>query len=238
MHMRRQLLTVICLCLAGGLLTALDSRAEVRALTDREGNYVTTRILSKTLPERVWSPVGRTAGRHALNTEGDRLGDLWPVISESGIEPHHPWVVWSRLRNGQYDLAWSRWTGERWQAVQWLDSKPHNKRVRNDSLDADVAFAGGRPYAVWWRNDGVRGKVYLSVFLQTQWMPPYLVSDGAQDSRHPSIEILRKGEISVSYETDEGTVTQTVLFTEPLTITDDINPLDYMVNGAKQFAKY
>jgi hypothetical protein len=196
-----------------------------------------TRILSGASPERVWAPVGRVAGRNALNTEGDHLGDLWPVIGESSVAPHHSWVVWSRLRGGQYDLAWSRWTGARWQSVHWLDGKPH-QRLRSDSLDPDLAFdVGGRPYAAWWRDDGVRGRVYLSVFLETQWMPPFLVSDPAQDGRHPTIEILRKGEISVSYETPDGVETQIVLFDEPVTITDDINPLDCMAKGYKQFQK-
>jgi len=103
-------------------------------------------------------------------------------------------------------------------------------------VDPDLAFdAGGRPFLTWWRDDNGQGRVYLSLFLVTQWMIAYPVSEPGVNARFPSIVVLPDGEIVVTFETDEGIIEQTVIFDEPVTITDDIDPLDYISDGGWRY---
>jgi hypothetical protein len=233
--MMRRDYTVITLCLLA-LLCAGQARAEVRAFTDRDGEYTATRVLLDGRSGRIWSPVrsviaARGAERRGaiLNALGDRNGDLFPEIQESTQAPHHPWVVWSRANKDRYDLAWSRWVDDGWQTIDWVD--PEGEEL-GDSLDARLTFdESGRPYVVWWRNQAEGGRIYVSLFLTNYWMRGYAVSELGVDSRNPSIEVPEAGTILVRYDTPNGTVEQEVLFDGTVTITDDINPLDYMHNG-------
>lgn len=214
---------------ASALLTITlcgQSRAEIRAITDRTGHYRETRILTGDTRRGVgvWSPVGSVVHSGTLNPAGDAQGDLWPMIAEPVNHPHYAWVVWSRLNGSEYDLVWARWTAQGWQEVLWLQPTAD---LQGDDLDADVTFdVVSRPYVVWWRNERGTGRVYLSVFLQSEWMAPYAVSEPGTDSRFPEIEILSSGVIQVNYDTPDGRVQQNVFFDLPVTITDDIDPLD------------
>ena len=229
--MRRQWL-VAALCLLA-LVVSVQALAEVRVVTDRHGAYQATRVLLDDRGAGVWGAVRhRTNGfRNALNIMGDQNGDFFPTIGESTVEPYHPWVVWSRLNQSEYDLAWSRWNGDRWEPIQWVQpiySPP------GDDLDADLNFDEvGRPYVAWWRNEGGVGRVYLSTFLGTTWMEAYPVSDLGLDGRYPSIEVLQGGTLILRYETQEGPVEQSVIFDLPVTITEDINPLDFVFNDGQ-----
>jgi hypothetical protein len=223
--MRRDLMvTALCLAILG---LAFPARAEVRVVTDRHGVYKTTRVLQGGERTNVWSPVRRAGRAAALNLFGDRNGDLFPTIRESRVAPHYPWIVWSRFNRAQYDLAWSRWTDGAWEPVRWLEP---SSSIPGDSLDADLRFdLSGRPYVVWWRNEGGVGRIYISVFLDgRRWMPSLAISEEGQDSRYPALEIETPDEAVVRYETEGGTVEQTVRFDLPDTITDDINPLDFV----------
>jgi hypothetical protein len=201
---------------------------EVSVKTDRKGDYQMTQVTTSggRSAARVWSVVGRSPGKRALNPEGDRNGDLWPSIAEHNLAPHHPLVVWSRYNGSQYDLAWSRWERTGWEPVRWV----HEGDGQGDDLDADVAFdpVRGRPFLVWWRNENGTGRVYLSVFLASEWLAPYQISEQHTDGRFPRIEFHDGGEIRVQFETPAGTVSQLVTFNEPVTITDDINPHDHL----------
>ena len=100
----------------------------------------------------------------------------------------------------------------------------------------DVTFdESGRPYFVWWRDENGQGRVYLSIFLVTLWMESYAVSDPAIDARYPTIELGDEGVILVLYDTPQGTIEHTVLFDEPVTITDDIDPLDHISSGNTRY---
>ncbi len=224
--MRRDwLVTALCLL---ALVVSVQAIAEVRVITDRNGAYKTTRVLLDDRATGVWSAVRRGSGRTALNLLGDRNGDFFPTIEESTVAPYHPWVVWSRLNQSQYDLAWSRWNGGRWEPIRWIEP---TDSPRGDDLDADLSFDEiGRPYIAWWRDEGGIGRIYLSRHLGTMWMEAYPVSGLGVDSRYPSIEVQEGGTLIIRYDTSEGPVEQNVSFHLPVTITEDINPLDFVFN--------
>ena len=66
------------------------------------------------------------------------------------------------------------------------------------------------------------------MYLQSTWMTAFPVSADGLDSRFPRIQIEADGVMIVRYETREGTLEQRIAFDMPVTITDDINPLDYV----------
>jgi hypothetical protein len=63
-------------------------------------------------------------------------------------------------------------------------------------------------------------------------MQSIAVSEVGTDSRYPTIEVVQQDELLVRYDTPAGRVEQTVVFDLPITITDDINPLDFVFPGA------
>ncbi len=211
------------------LVAPIVANAEVRARTNRRGQYQTTEVSvgrSRWAP-KVWSLFTRTAGPDVLNPNGDHTGDLWPEIGETPVAPYLPWVVWSRRNERGLGLAWSRWQpGQGWQSILWIAP---DGALGND-LDPSLAFNGeGRPFVAWWRQDASgRGQVYLSVFLATKWLAPWLVTETGADARFPNLTVNGDGSLEVVYETADGWVTQGVQFIEPVTILDDINPLDHL----------
>jgi len=214
--------------MALGLLlcgTWTDSLAGVAARTDGRGKYVGARLTPDAEGARngVWDP-GDTPvpGIASLNPRGDLNGDLWPTVAESSVAPHYPWVVWSRFNGTDYDLAWSRWQGRDWEPIRWVEEQT----TAGDDLDADLAFDWkGKPYLTWWREDEGVGEVYLRVFLLNRWSDAFRISPQGVDARYPTLAVYSQGRIVVEYETAAGIVQQTVLFSQPMTITDDINPL-------------
>ena len=224
--MRRDWLVTALSLLA--LVMSVQALAEVRVITDRTGAYKTTRVVLDERGGGVWSAVRRASSRTALNVLGDRNGDFFPTIGESTVAPYHPWVVWSRLYESQYDLAWSRWNGDRWEPIGWIEP---TSSPPGDDLDVDLSFDQvGRPYIAWWRDEDGVGRIYLSTFLGTGWMQAYPVSAWGLDSRYPTIEVREGGTLVVRFDTPEGQVEQTVIFDLPVTITEDINPLDFVFN--------
>ena len=201
---------------------------EVSVRTDRDGHYVTTQIqLSKSglgNDEGLWGHRG-VAERNlqVLNPDGDRNGDLWPLIVESNITPHYPWAVWSRYEGLGYRLVWSLWNGTEWQEIG-----PVNGRASGDELDPDLAFdPQGRPSLVWSREEGGIHQIYFSRFVKKRFIPAVLVSDPTESGRYPQI-LSNDGErIVVEYTGIGGTIRRTVVLSQPVTITDDINPVGY-----------
>ncbi len=223
MFTRRSLVAATALLLAAVL--ALESRAEVAAETDAYGNYVRTIVLTQASIRqvRVWKVVRRRMwGLHPLNPDGDRTGDQFPAIAENPVDSNQPWVVWSRFNGYDYDLAWSRWTKGGWTPIQYVSPVPEP----GDDLAPQVVFDGtGRPYLAWWREEGGTGRVYLSFFLVTHWLPPVAVSDAGVDSRNPRLGIQSDGSVRVEYQTASGIDVRVVTLNEPETITDDLNPV-------------
>jgi hypothetical protein len=223
MDMRRTMIcTLICLLVA---TFCLETRAEVSVRTDRSGNYVKTQIIpvGPNAENRAWGLRGRGfRGFRTLNPYGDINGDLWPTVAETPTAPHYPYVVWSRFNGSNYDMAWSRWTGEGWTPINYIAREP----MPGDDLDADVIFnPEGRPYVVWWSDmEEGGGRVYFSLLLSNRWLMPVLVSDPAVDSRFPKLELTTSRELAVTYETPEGSVTQFITFGSPNTIVDDSDP--------------
>lgn len=223
---RNWLVTALCLVLLG--LLSAQAYAEVRVVVDRRsGEYRATRVL---LGERggVWSAVRRGSGRMTLNVHGDEIGDSFPAIGENTVAPHHPWAVWSRYHEFQYDLAWSRWSGVRWEPIRWVGAVGN---APGDDFDPDLVFDSiGRPYVAWWRLDHGVGRIYLSTYLSGTWMEAFPVSASGLNSRYPTVEVLEGGTLVVRYHTPDGPVEQNVVFDLPVTITEDINPLDFVFN--------
>lgn len=229
----RRGLTFATLCLLA-LAFGLEARGEVRVTTDRRGQYRRTQVITSGDPwnPKIWSVTSASMARRGtqalvLNPNGDRTGDLWPALQESN-ETGYPWVVWSRLNRGGYDLVWSRWDKRGWQPVGWLRGED-DENALGDDLDPDVTFdRGGRPHLVWWREEGGRGRVYLSIWLHSDWMKAYAVSDLGLDARYPTVETLGTSTIRVEYDTDDGPVTQLIQFDRPVTITDDLDPVGHL----------
>jgi hypothetical protein len=225
--MRRDLI-VTALCLVALGVSSFEARADSQNPGDRRGRTGGVAV------DRIQATVNsldRGDVRKAL-VFSDGNGDLHPVLRQNTVAPHWPWVVWSRFNRGRYDLAWSNWTPEGWRPAAWIERSGVDRY--GNSLDADLDFdVSGRPYVAWWRNEGGTGRVYISVFLAYFWMPAYAVSDAGQDSRWPTLEVDSQTSIKVRYKTDEGTVEQMVYFDFPVTITDDINPLDFIYMGQR-----
>lgn len=229
--MLRGLVTMgTCLVLLG---TGLAVHAEVSVRTDPNGNYTGTQILTRgARGESVLWGVNQRASRnfHALNPRGDARGDLWPLITEPEMAPHHPWVVWSRFNGRDYDLVWSRWTPGGWHPTRVVDTAPE---VGND-MDPDMTFNDeGRPFLVWSRQEDGVSTIQFSAFLLNTWMPGFQISDEGVNSRYPVIVERFYDGIRVEFDTANGRVAKWVLFNQPVTITDDINPLNHVrVKGA------
>jgi hypothetical protein len=208
------------------VLASIPVHAEVSAETDVQGRYVRTVIFSNASVRnvKVWTVQRAKVGFSPLNPYGDDNGDLWPLIVDQTAGAFRPWVVWSRFNGTDYDLAWSTFEGS-WRAPAWVQAGP----AAGDDLDPSVSFdSDGRPYMAWWRNEGGRGRVYLSVFLVSRWMLAYPVSDEGIDSVHPQVTVRADGKIVVSYDTPAGKVTRVVVFSRPSTITDDVTPFGRM----------
>jgi hypothetical protein len=204
------------------------ARAEVAAEVDGQGNYVRTVVFSNSSVRnsRVWGGPKEKLGYRNLNPAGDLNGDLWPLIVDQTAHERKPWVLWSRYNGSDFDLAWSTFESGSWREVSWLEGAPAEA---GDDLDPDAEFdTDGRPHVVWWRNEGGVGRVYLSVFLVTRWMPAFRVSDPSIDSVHPTITLLPDGKIEVAFDTPGGRVVRVVAFGRPLTITDDVTPFGRM----------
>ena len=206
------------------LAAALPARAEVSAQTDATGTYLRTVIYSNASAKnfRIWTVSRIRIGYWPLNPSGDLTGDLWPTIAESPDLLRWPWVVWSHFDGQQFDLVWSRWTGTGWMPTSNVVSTGSGR----DDLNPRVSFdTSGRPHMTWVSSgDDGPDHVYLSVFLATRWMAPFLVSDPSEDAQNPDIVVQPDGTIVVSYDTPAGHVTRTVRFVHPSTITDDITP--------------
>ncbi len=233
--MLRYLVTIgICLIFLG---TGLAVQAEVSVRTDPQGRYSATQVLTTgTRGEPVVWGLNNRASRnfHVLNPRGDAKGDLWPLITEPDIAPHYPWVVWSRFNGNDFDLVWSRWAEDGWGPVRGVDLEP----VAGNDLDPDMTFNGeGRPYLVWSREENGVSSVYFSAFLLLQWMPAFQISVPDVDSRYPVIVGGRGSSIQVEFDTPKGRVRKWVLFSRPVTITDDINPLNHVqVRGVPNYS--
>jgi hypothetical protein len=220
----KQIITLMCVLLIVAL--SAQTLAEVRVLTDRDGSYRMVRVTQGARGQNVWTPARRSNPVTTLNVYGDSYGDLRPIIRESSLTPYHPWVVWSKVGENGYGLAWSRWENDGWAPISWVAPS----EGVGDSLDADMQFDGnGRPYVTWWRQGKDGGRVLLSLFIgETAWMIPFPVSEDGVDSRYPRFESVSEHSVAIRYETAAGTVEQVISFTFPVTITEDINPLDYV----------
>ncbi|HEX6852553.1 MAG TPA: hypothetical protein VF139_14245 [Candidatus Polarisedimenticolaceae bacterium] len=199
--------------------------AEVAAELDASGAYLRTVVLASSSAKnvRIWTKVTSRPNLYPVNLDGDLNGDLWPVVAEQTVGVARPWLVWSRFTGVGFDLSWSRFdAGTRsWLPLGWVESEA----TAGDDLDPAIDFdSTGRPFLVWWRDEAGVGQVYLSLFLQTRWMAPFRVSDAGIDSVAPTITMLSDSRVRVDYTTSEGTVSRTIEFHRPLTITDDATP--------------
>jgi len=229
--MRRGFPILVALLLAA-FATSLATRAEVSAETDSAGRYARMIVLTNNSVKnlKIWTMQRSNANVHPLNENGDAYGDLFPTIAENPFDGRNPWVVWSRFNGLDYDLGGSRWRSGGWTAISWVEPAPDAGDALAPRIDFDVH---GRPYLAWWSEEGGQGRVYFSLFLQTRWMTPLLVSTDDVDARNADIEVLSDSEIRVEYDTPEGRVERHILIDRPTTITDDIDPFSqFYVSGS------
>jgi len=223
MNMLRGLISCcICLLILGACAPVF---AEISVRTDRDGEYLSTQVFyagAYGSEKKVWSPRGIGIRKaEVLNPQGDSNGDLWPEIRENSVKPYYPLVVWSRFSGADFDLVWSAWTGKAWSEIEWI----FGRAEAGDDLDPALVFdSGGRPYLVWWRDEAEGGRVYASTLVAGRWTAPFLISDPGLDCRYPFLRVDASDQLTVSYETKDGTVLQSISFEFPDTITDDINP--------------
>jgi hypothetical protein len=188
------------------LLFAVPLSAEVSVVTDAHGKYLKTLLLTGSQDGRrvLWGQIRTGVDPSALlNAHGDRTGDSRPVIAEQP-GTRQPWVLWTIFDGHDREIAFSTWTGGRWQEPRLLETSGN----QYDDLDPRVAFdSAGNPVAVWWRKEPIP-RVYLSLYLHGVWTPTYPVSDAAVPSRDPSLRL--SGSLAVvTFRTPLG---QTVLF--------------------------
>ena len=213
-------------CLAALALGAgLSARAEVAAELDSGGNYLRTLVLATSSARnvRIWSKVTSRPNLFPVNVDGDLNGDLWPLVAEQKVGGVRPWVIWSRFTGSGFDLAWSRFdaASRAWTPIAWVEGAG----TVGDDLDPSAAFdSTGRPFLAFWRDEAGVGQVWLSLFLQTRWLAPFLVSDPGVDSVAPTITMLSDTRVRIDYTTATGTVSRTIEFHRPMTITDDATP--------------
>lgn len=224
MNMLRGLLTLfLCLPLLGACAPAF---AEVSVRVNRDGEYLATQVFfagAYSAERKIWTPRGRGIRKaEVLNAFGDVAGDLWPAICEDPNPPYYPIVVWSHFGGVDYDLVWSRWTGDSWRDVEPI----FGSAEPGDDLDPNLVFdLSSRPYVVWWRDEPGAAQVYASALVGNRWTSPILISDVAVDSRYPTVELNIEGTLTVTYETELDTVVRIISFAFPDTITEDVEPV-------------
>ncbi len=210
-----------------GLLLALSVAplfAEVSVVTDGRGGYLKTVVLTESRGHHTfyWTRVRPGVPASALlNARGDWMGDSAPVVAEQP-GTRQPWVLWTTSDGHDREIAFSTWSGGRWQGPQLLEAVDNPY----DDLDPRLSFdASGNPVAVWWRKQPVP-TVYMSRFLRGEWTPASPVSSPAVPSRFPSIGISGN-QAKISFYTPQG---QTVLFLDlsldPSVTMDGSGPLD------------
>ena len=208
-----------CLVLLGvsGLFVA---KAEVSARLDEEGQYAGMIVRISTTPRKIWTSPIATINRRPLNPNGDLMGDLAPTIVENPRNQNYPTAIWSHPNGPDYDLVFSRWTAAGWAPLQFVQ----NDNLIND-LEPRLSFnSTGRPYLVWWSDEGGTGAVYFSMFLETRWMTPVRVSSFGIDSRHADLWIGSDLAVTISYDTAAGRTNRILTIPNRSTITDDIDP--------------
>lgn len=209
-------------------LLATPVVGEVSAELDESGEYLgmLIRANSSTKNLRVWTVPKEKEHFYPLNRGGDGNGDLWPLVAESPLEGSRPWVVWSRFTGTGFDLAWARWVDDAsgWSSIAWV-SQPEVRDQLDPAIDFDT---DGRPFLVWWEEDTTgASQVYLSLFLDTVWSAPYLVSPDGVDASFPTVTVIDDNTVEVTYDTPEGPQSRTVKFQRPATITDDVAPVEH-----------
>jgi hypothetical protein len=203
----------------GGILLflALPLLAEVSVVTDSQGKYVRTQILTSVQNGRLlsWSQVRESLDpSKALNLDGDRKGDSRPVMREQP-GTRQPWLLWSVSDGHDKEIAFATWSEGRWLGPQLLDPVDNS----NDDLQPSLAFdSNGNPLAAWWRDEAVP-RVFLSRFVKGAWTAPVAVSDPAVPSRRPSVRAAGDQAV-VSFYTPKGLV---VLF-QPLPVPTTVRP--------------
>ena len=204
------------------LAVAVPARAEVSAEMNAFGRYVRTVIYASASVRnpRIWTVSRARFGNVPLNPGGDAVGDLFPVVAEDASPQRWPWVVWSRYNGNDFDLVWSRWNGTQWSPIAPVD----RARDAADAVDPSIAIGSDGPRLVWLSRGDGPAQVMLSIFLATQWMVPFPVSDPGEDAMNPTITLLPDGRMQVTYDTLAARVTKIVEFARPMTITDDLFP--------------
>jgi hypothetical protein len=210
---------------AGALICAPPAPAEVSVEIDEaRGEYLGYHVQANKSEKnpRVWSFQRKSKkGIYPLNTDGDLLGDGFPLIRENLTGDGLPWVVWDRDQSGRRVLVWSRWTPQGWGSVQGLE-----ERAGGSQSDPDLVFnSSGRAYLAYVQPEAGLGVVRFTIFLKSAWALSIQVSSTGEDASRPSIVILEDATVEVTYlRADGSSTTRTVHFQDPGTITDDVYP--------------
>ncbi len=218
-------MTIIKFCISLSLIALAFGYlfAEVSVEVDGQGKYLRTIYIEKATGKtlKIWTAFGNKPTIYPLNPFGDLSNDLRPAIRENPSSGNAPYVVWPHYDGYDYDIVFAKWSNGAWSAIQYIED---DENIYDD-LDPSIDFdRKGRPYSVWWRNEGGIGTVYISCFLKTRWMLAYPISEESIDSWDPEIKFNINGQIEVTYSTNLGLDKKIVTINLPDTITDDIDP--------------
>ena len=162
------------------LLSAASPRAEISCNPGTIGFIVMgiTEGPDPVLGPGIWDPVGPEDGG-TLNTDGDDRVDGRPDIVMD-MATNTPSVVWSYNTGIDFDIAFSRWTGQSWTVKEFLTDSI------TDELDPRIFINPvGDVFVVWWELAS-SDRVYLTSRLRDgdEWTVRELITD---DGRRPSV---------------------------------------------------
>jgi len=184
---RRALLLLAVLLLAGPLLAEVSVTPQGRPV-----------VLVK--DGVVWAPVRHGVdSRFLLNPWGDVRGDGAPDLQVSPASGY-PEVVWASRQGGGHEIAFARWTGERWE-TSVVTSDP-----ADDLLPEIHHDAWGNRFILWVRQDQASG-IFLAASPpgRPDFNHPLRLNAAGREAFEPSLAIGDGGQVLLSWiEVDHG----------------------------------
>jgi len=182
-----------------GILIVLVALLAVPALAELSAGPGGHAIHYLTPDGKLWAPVRRGVDRgFLLNPDGDLRGDGAPSF---GVNPATglPEAVWAR-QAGDYEIAFSRFDGERWTAPLLLTADG-----RDDVLPRLRFDPWGNRFVVWTAL-GEGSGVFLAAAPPgaDRFWTPVRVSGEDAPARYPSLWVAEGGELWLSFQEDRG----------------------------------
>ena len=204
---------VVCLLVALLSAGAQGLRAEVSAYEEEGVTYVL--LLAEItegpdpIPSAIWGPVRDVDPVFFLNTSGAGRGDGPPDIArhpDTGM-PHVVWAYSTDGEGDEHDIAYSRWTGQRWTGTQFLTTD-----AELDERDPRIFIDETGIYVVWWESEN--HTLWLTSLLSgsSGWDPPEEILTPVDFASRPSVA-HGGGPVLIAYENQGAQGAQILLAT-------------------------